>query len=76
MPIANHSYDADAKTYTVQFKEGGPVYQYNDVPADVAGTVQSASQDDLGKTVQAALVQGGFEFSRLPPPEVEDGADS
>lgn len=76
MPIANHSYDAGAKTYTVQFKVGGPVYQYNDVPAEVAETVQGASSDDLGKTVQSALVRGGFEFAKLPPPEVDDGAES
>ena len=74
MPIASHSYDAATQAYAVQFKAGGPVYRYADVPADAAADLTNAQETDIGKLVQSTLVRGSYEFTKMPPPdEAENG---
>ena len=72
MPIASHSYDAATQAYTVQFKAGGPVYRYADVPQDAAADLVNAQEADIGKLVQSTLVRGSYEFTKMPPPDESD----
>lgn len=75
MQIANHSYDESTQVYEVQFRAGGPVYQYQGVDADTANAVQTAEPDDLGRLIQARLVTGKpFEFVRVDPDQAEGDA--
>lgn len=73
MPIAKHSYNEAARTYSVQFREGGPTYVYQEVDKEAASAVRSADDADLGKVIQSTLVRGGFEFVKVDPDAKDEG---
>lgn len=63
--IASHGYDPATKTLEVEFKTGA-VYQYADVPAEVAAGFSDC--DSVGKHFGQA-VRGKFAYQMLIPPK-------
>lgn len=62
--IASTEYDANARTYSVQFKAGGPIYVYKDVDPATAREVEGA--DSKGAAIGQYL-RGSFDFYKVDP---------
>lgn len=59
--VKGYGYDAASRTLGVQFKAGGPVYRYADVPPEVADGLASA--ESKGKFF-ATEIRNKFEHSK------------
>ncbi len=68
--IGQVGYDADTKTLTVAFSNGG-VYHYDDVSPEKWRQIQDSALDEEHSTGKlfASLIKGQHSFRKQPPPE-------
>jgi hypothetical protein len=60
--VASVGYDAATRTLAVEFSNGG-VYEYDDVPADVADALMQSGS--VGRAFHATIKSGGYSARKV-----------
>jgi KTSC domain-containing protein len=60
--IKSAGYDPERQVLEIEF-QGGAVYQYRDVPADIIDALRSAASP--GKFFEASIKRAGYHFQRI-----------